>query len=245
MSTGVLRWTTACFSVLWTAIASSDVVLDRTRIIYPMGTREVSVQLTNEADSPRLVQAWIDTGDAQLPPEYSDVPFTLTPPIKRIDPGKGAPLRIVYQPSEAPVPVADQEALYWLNVLSVRPTATDATGGNTLQWAIRTRIKLFLRPVALANGAADAASGLTWRLVGGQRTVVQVRNPSAFHVTLASVVLVVEGVEYPHHNPPMVAPRSATQLSFDAPLKAPSGAASLRFSTVDDSGALRHHRQPL
>ncbi|WP_175507977.1 hypothetical protein [Pseudomonas sp. NFPP24] len=43
----------------------------------------------------------------------------------------------------------------------------------------------------------------------------------------------------------LIAPRSATRLSFDAILKLPSGAASLRFSTVDDNGALRHHRQPL
>lgn len=245
MSTGLLHWTAACFSILWASIACGDVVLDRTRIIYPMGSREVSLQLTNEADSPRLVQAWIDTGDAQLPPEYSDVPFTLTPPIKRIDPGKGAPLRIVYQPSEAPVPMADQEALYWLNVLSVRPSATDAVGGNTLQWAIRTRIKLFLRPTALANSAQEAASGLTWRLVGGRRTVVQVRNPSAFHVTLASVMLIIDGIEYPNHDPPMITPRSSTHVPFDAVLKQSPGVVSLRFSTVDDSGALRHHRQPL
>ena len=84
--------------------AGADIVLDRTRLIYLASERDMSITLSNLADSPRLVQAWIDAGDAQVPPEYSDVPFTVTPPIVRIDPGKGHALRIAVQPPRRSTP---------------------------------------------------------------------------------------------------------------------------------------------
>jgi len=39
-------------------------MLSGTRVVYPAQQREVSIKLTNDdAQFPRLVQAWIDTGD--------------------------------------------------------------------------------------------------------------------------------------------------------------------------------------
>lgn len=66
--------------------ASASVVIATTRVIYPAQQSEVTVRLSNEGSSPSLVQAWIDDGRAQAALEDLDVPFSLSPPLFRIDP---------------------------------------------------------------------------------------------------------------------------------------------------------------
>lgn len=213
--------------------AGADIVLDRTRLIYLASERDVSITLTNLADSPRLVQAWIDAGDARVPAEYSDVPFTVTPPIVRIDPGKGHALRIAVQ---AP-PALATETVYWLNVLSIRPTPTAQTG-NVLQWAFRTRIKVFLRAVQRPDGDQPT---LLWRINASR---LEVHNPSAYYVTVSRVTLRVDGREYRSDTPPMVAP----QATLPVPLNhgfTPTGRATVGFSLIDDHGVTRDYEQRL
>jgi len=214
--------------------AGADIVLDRTRLIYLASERDVSITLTNRADSPRLVQAWIDAGDAQLPPEESDVPFTVTPPIVRIDPGKGHALRIAVEPP----PALATETVYWLNVLSIRPSPAAQTG-NALQWAFRTRIKVFLRTAQRPDG--DQPS-LRWRLTTSR---LEVHNPSAYHVTLSRVALSVDGREYRSDTPPMVAPYATQAVPLNAALNTPTGQATVRFSLLDDHGITRDYEQRL
>lgn len=214
--------------------AYADIVIDRTRIIYLATEREVSVTLNNRADSPRLVQAWIDAGNPQVAPEYSDVPFTLTPPIFRIEPGRGQALRIVSQPTGK----LATEAVFWLNVLSIRPSP-DTAQGNTLQWAFRTRIKLFLRPTHCPEPA------LQWRLISTAPALLQVYNPSRCHVTLSRVVLSSAGHEYRNDDPPMVAPTTTQRVTLSDPQIPLNGAATLRFSLLDDYGIANEHEQPL
>lgn len=214
--------------------AGADIVLDRTRLIYLASERDVSITLTNQADSPRLVQAWIDAGDAQVLPEDSDVPFTVTPPILRIDPGKGHALRIAVQPPQA----LATETLYWLNVLSIRPSPAEQTG-NTLQWAFRTRIKVFLRSVQRPDG--DQPS-LRWRVKAAR---LEVHNPSAYHVTLSRVTLRVDGREYRSDTPPMIAPYATLTVPLNDSRMTPTGQATVGFSLLDDHGITRDYEQQL
>lgn len=213
-------------------LAQGEIVIDRTRLIYPAAAREITLNLRNAADGPRLVQAWIDAGDARTLPEYSDVPFTLTPPIQRLEAGKGLALRVSYQP---PARETEHETVYWLNVLGIRPT--DAAD-NSLQFAFRTRIKLFLRPPSLAGQADEAAQALQWTVRDG---TLQVRNPGAYHVTLSSLVATVDGVPVHHPDPPMLTPKAETALM---PLPA-AGAVQVRFSSLDDHGTARVHQATL
>lgn len=220
--------------------AAADIVLDRTRILYPLLAREVSISLSNRADSPRLVQAWIDAGDAQLQPEYSDVPFSLTPPILRVEPGKGQALRISFHPTQGQGLAPDRESVFWLNVLSIRPTLA-GVAGNNLHLAFRTRIKLFLRPASLQ----PAQQPLRWRLLSHRPLLLEARNDSAYHVTLSQVVVRVAGVEYRNDDPPMVAPKTTATLALNGPVAPAGGAAMLTFGTLDDYGRVHHHEQAL
>ena len=221
------------------AKAQAEIVIDRTRLIYPATARGVTLNLRNEADSPRLVQVWIDEGDPQATPERSDVPFTVTPPILRMEAGKSHALRVIYHPVPQTATTDPQEVVYWLNVLGIRPT--DAAS-HQLQLAFRTRIKLFLRPNALPGRAEDAVAALQWQLAD-DRPVLRVRNPSAFHVTLSSVALNLEGVEYRHENPPMLAPRSTAELIMPGWVVPWRGTPTLRFTTLDDYGATHESTQ--
>lgn len=163
--------------------ATASVVISSTRIIYPVKDAEVTVQLSNKGQNPVLVQSWIDDGDIDASPDTLQVPFILTPPINRIDPGKGQMLRISYAGSSYP---KDRESVYWLNVLEVpgkvKPAAGDAR--NYLQMAFRSRIKLFLRPDGLPGSASDAGKALRWELTSGG---LLVRNDSPWFVSLADV----------------------------------------------------------
>lgn len=217
-----------------------EIVIDRTRVIYPATAREVTVNLHNPTDSPRLVQAWIDGGDPQVPPESSDAPFTLTPPILRLEPGKGRALRLMYQPEPGHPTASAVESVFWLNVLGIRPSFDTPVVGNHMQFAFRSRIKLFLRPDGLPGLAEEAGQSLHWRLERAG-PVLQVHNPSAFHVTLSRVGVTVAGTEYRHDNPPMLVPQSTTQIALTGRGMPRQGDAMLHFTTLDDQGQAREH----
>lgn len=170
--------------------AFGGVIISGTRHIYPEQHREISIQVTNEdLKAPRLVQVWLDRGQA---PELSDVPFSLAPPVFRIDAGKGQVIRLAY--TREPLP-ADRESLFWLNVLEVPPKLADGDAAaegerNYLRFAFRIRTKVFFRPTQLPGKPGDAIAQLRWSLRRGpQGALLQVDNPSAYHVTFHHVAL--------------------------------------------------------
>src|SRR5437868_3111030 len=107
----------------------ASVVISGTRVVYGQRDREVTIRLTNDGEAPALVQAWLDRGDPDVDPATISVPFTLTPPMFRVDPAKGQSLRVIY--TQEPLP-ADRETVFWLNVLEVPPRA-QTPGTNSMQ----------------------------------------------------------------------------------------------------------------
>ena len=168
--------------------ANADVVIHGTRVIYPSDAREITVKVTNEGTSPALVQAWIDEGDAKITPDQSKSPFVITPPITRVEPGKGQSLRVSALPGVNSLSKT-QESLFWLNVLDIppKPTKKDADSGsdNFLQLAIRSRLKFFYRPAGLKGDSLSAPKQLQWSVQGNTLTI---KNPTPYHVTITSIV---------------------------------------------------------
>lgn len=229
-----------CLSALLTAPARADVVIGGTRVIYPAQEREVTVKLTNdEKKDPRMVQVWIDDGQVNKAPDQIQVPFQLTPPMFRLDAGKGQALRIMYTRDTyqgQPLPT-DKESLFWLNVLSVPPKAAAAEGKNLLQFAIRSRIKFFFRPEGLKGRPDQVPAQLTWKLVSnGTEQSLEVHNPSAYHVSFASIALVVNGKDIKSEAPPMLDPGSTTRYPLKGLTNSPPAGSDVHFSTVDDYG---------
>jgi P pilus assembly chaperone PapD len=223
--------------------AQASVVIAATRVIYQAKDRETTVKLGNEGQSPALTQAWIDKGDPKASPGAIDVPFAVTPPVARIDPGKAQTLRILHTGEALP---QDKESVFWLNVLEVppKPGAEDSEV-NKLQMAFRSRIKLFFRPAGLQGLANDAPAQVTWRRVeAGPRVALEGRNPTPYHVSFASLELVGGGKAARFDDGDMIAPGQT--MVFPLTGDAPQGAdAKVRYHAVNDHGGATRGETPL
>ncbi|KGO99120.1 fimbrial biogenesis chaperone [Novilysobacter defluvii] len=207
--------------------AMAGVIINGTRVVYPAQSREVTVQLTNTGDSPALVQAWIDSGDPDQAPEDSAAPFVITPPISRIEPGRGQALRIIF--AGEPLP-PDRESVYWLNVLEVPPAPDAGAEQNYLQVAFRSRVKLFYRPQGLPGTANEAPEALQWT---GGAAVLQVTNPTPFHVTVVGLQARSAdgtGLQTLEDKGRMLAPGESARWPVDGPV------GQVAFTTVNDYG---------
>ena len=137
------------------ATVQAAVVIAGTRVVYPASEREVTINLTNKGATPLLVQSWLDEGDTKAKPENISVPFTLSPPMFRMNPAKGQTLRLLATPDAVEKLPKDKESVFWLNVMEIPPKPQgEAANENMMQLAFKTRIKVFYRPKGL-KGTAD------------------------------------------------------------------------------------------
>lgn len=233
----VLVFLRAAFAALLACVAmgaQAGVVITGTRVVYPEGSREVNVRLRNADSKPLLVQTWIDDGTLNEAPSKLDVPFLVTPPMSRVEPQKGQTLRVMYTGAELP---RDRESLYFLNVLEVPPKADKKPDENYMQIAVRTRLKLFLRPDGLSMPIEEAPKALTWELA--DKGAIRVHNPTPYYQTMSRVQANIAGAQV-SFSQEMVAPFSTVELKRSADKKtdaAPVPAGQVRFGTINDYGA--------
>lgn len=214
--------------------AYAGVVIAGTRLVYPAQEREVTLGLDNDAQRPSLVQLWIDDGDQDTLPEEARAPFVMTPPLLRMDAGTKQAVRIRFT---GPAQPGDRESLYWVNVLEIPPSSGEE---GKLELAFRSRIKLFYRPAGLRGEADSAHRQLRWSLQ--QRDdglVVQVDNPTPWHVSFAAVSLTVDGTPSVDAGSGMVAPRSAQVFPIEGVRTRPPGGIGISYSTITDVGAMQ------
>lgn len=159
--------------------ASAGIVITGTRVVYPAGEKDVSIKIDNESDKPVLAQVWVDDGDASASPETANVPFTLTPPVSRLNGGKGQTLRLMFTGAELS---KDKESLFWLNVLGIPAKSQKAE--NQIQMAVRSRIKIFYRPEGLVGEASEAGRAVKWKKVKGG---FEATNPTPYYVSVAKI----------------------------------------------------------
>lgn len=208
--------------------AQANIVINGTRVIYPGANKDVIVQLINNGSDSSLVQAWIDDGDINSTPETANVPFLLSPPVVKVSGESGQQLRITKV--GAPL-VADRESVFFLNVLDIPPTPENLKGANTLQLAIKSRIKMFYRPSGLKEKASSSIEKIELQAVAKGFNVI---NKSAYFFTLANIDqhdkkhLLVDSV--------MIAPFSST---FVESKESVSKNAPYTMMYIDDLGAYK------
>lgn len=132
--------------------AFAGIVISGTRVIYPSSKAFVSVQIENIGKEPALVQAWVDRVDESLDLSGIKAPFIVTPPLKTVDSNKGKALRVIFNQKEL-LP-KDRESLFWFNVLDI-PTKPENLQ-NYIQFAVRSKLKLFFRPDEIKISQDDA-----------------------------------------------------------------------------------------
>lgn len=232
-------------SCLLGAPAQASVVIGGTRVVYPAQEQEVTLKLNNESKTPALIQVWLDDGDERSSPDTARAPFNVAPPMFRMEGQSSQAVRLMYTGEALPT---DKESLFWVNVLEVPPKADSSNERNVLQFAFRTRIKLFFRPAGLRGDVSAAVDGLGWSLIdapGGKGLALQVRNASAYHVNFAQVGLKTARGTLGEQGGGMVAPGASAVFPLKDITQRPAGALAAAFAVINDFGALNPLERPL
>ncbi|MDM2734934.1 molecular chaperone [Citrobacter sp. Ct235] len=197
--------------------ANAGVVIGGTRVIYDGNKKESSVSVNNPDTTPYLIQSWVETQNGGA----EKAPFIITPPLYRLDKDQQNVERIVLAGSVA----QDKESLYWLNIKAI-PAASRKD--NTLQIAVKTRIKLIYRPAALKGVIPEElADKLTWQRSGNQ---IQVTNPTSVVMNFNEINVNGKKLE----NVTYVLPGSTAR--FDLPNGVNGGAVT--FKIINDYGGI-------
>lgn len=199
------------------SVAEAGIIIGGTRVVYDGNKKEASIGVNNPDSTPYLIQSWIEP----LSGGGEKAPFVITPPLYRLDKGQQNVERIIVAGS---LP-QDKESLFWLNIKAI-PSAPKKD--NTLQIAVKTRIKLIYRPAALKGTfPEELADKLNWQRVGDS---LQVINPTPYVMNFNDITVAgrkLEGTSF-------VLPGATAQLKLPAGI---SGGA-LTFNVINDYGGL-------
>lgn len=227
---------TACLGLLGMFLAApamAGISLSATRVVFDGAHKEANVTVRNGGQDV-LIQSWIDSDDGL----NRTVPFAVTPPLARVVAKQQQLLRILYEGAGLP---QDRESVVWLNVQEI-PQASEHA--NTLQLAVRQRIKVFFRPAGLPGDALQAPTELDWRLTQEDSSAaLSVSNPSLYHVSMADITVTVNGQRTLAADSAMIAPGQTRTFAL---AKVASGApVSLSFRSINDYGAQSEYRAAL
>ena len=202
--------------------AYAGVVTGGTRLIYHGGKKEASLSVTNNDATPYLIQSWVEANNGSSP-------FLLTPPLFRLEGEQQTRLRVIYSGG---LP-ENKESMFWMNIKAI-PSSQAKAGANTLQIAIKTRIKLIYRPQSLTHQPEDLTGKLSWQRSGNKLTV---SNPTAYYMNFSTLKVGTSTVK----DATYVAPMSAASFSI------PSGASGdVSWTLINDFGSIgSEHRARL
>lgn len=211
-----------------------------TRIIFPASEKEVNIRTNNRGDKPALVQVWTDDGKVNGDVNSVKTPFILTPPVYRVEPGRGQSVRLIYNGTALP---KDRESVFWFNMLEIPPkTQGDENNKNKLELAFRTRIKIFYRPHSLTESSEEQVEKLKWSVKSASNgnKLVSIENPTPYFFSFDSAA-VKNGNIGADIDIDMVPP--FTRLEF--PVKnSPSvinNITGIDFRSINDYGAAHQH----
>ncbi|WP_338523176.1 molecular chaperone [Pseudomonas batumici] len=201
--------------------------INATRVVFDSDKRSVALIVSNPSRSTYAVQTWVNTASDDT---TTAVPFIASPPLFRLNPGKEQQVQINGLPASLP---KDRESLFYFNVQEIPQAAP--TQDNVLNVALRTRIKLFYRPVELKDNPVARLKELQWSLrqVAGQPRLV-VHNPTPFHVSFSRIEITAGGQRQNPRTISMVEPFAEQSYALDTP---PRGSDwQVVFSAINDYG---------
>ncbi|MBD1403491.1 molecular chaperone [Leclercia adecarboxylata] len=193
-----------------------------TRVIYDGGKKEAAIGVSNPDNVPYLIQSWFENQDNIA----GKIPFIITPPLYRLDRGQENVMRIV-RAGNLP---DNKESMYWLNIKAIPAAEKKA---NSLQIAVKTRIKLIYRPVSLKrNDPEDFAKQLIWKIAANR---ISVSNPGNYYMNFNEITVAGKSVPEPTY----VAPGASATFSLPAGVSA----GPVTFKLINDFGGVgpTHH----
>lgn len=196
--------------------AAGGIVVGGTRVIYDGDKKETALNISNTDSSAYLIQSWVDANSGET------VPFIVTPPLFKVESNQQNVLRIIKTDVTLP---QDIESLYWLNVKAI-PSGKQSNS-NSLQIAIKSKLKLIFRPSSLEGRAEDLTNKLKWSRKGNELTV---HNETPFIMNFSTIEIggkIINGATY-------VLPKSQARY------KVPSGVSgnSVSWKIISDYGGV-------
>lgn len=191
------------------------------RVIYSGDAKAATLTIRNNADKAYMVQNWIELGDT--PVADGKVPFVITPPLLKLDSKKETVLRIIYSGNGL---ATDRESQFWINIQEIPPKPEVE---NTLQLAVRSKIKLFYRPKQVELELSDAVKQLRWYVEGD---TLKLENKSPLFVTIGDLKLNNDTHPVATMNQDMVAPFK----SIDVFKNLPKNINSISYTYINEYG---------
>ncbi len=205
-----------------------SVKLGASRIIYDPAKSGAMLSVVNGQNYPMLVQTEIFLED-----KTTKAPFTVTPPLFRLDGGQTSRLRLIRTGGDyAP----DRESLHWVCVKGIPPKADDLWAKDdkgadeskavsfNVKFSVNSCIKMFIRPAGVKGKPDDAAAALKWQKSGDKLTVT---NDSPFYINLSQVTVGGKEVKDKRYLAPL------TSDTFTLPA---GGSGSVEWKAINDFG---------
>lgn len=191
--------------------------LGTTRVIYPINSKQVPLNLSNRGSKDRyLVNAWVENEA-----EEKSKDLLITPPIFISQPKSENTFRIVKIKQDLPT---DRETVYWINVKSIPSiNKEELEKSNVLQLAVLTRIKLFIRPDNLAYSSELATKHI--RFFNSNQGLM-IENNSPYFLNLTQIK--IDDADSPNM---MISPLSKQILSTKK-------GNTISFQSINDYGGL-------
>ncbi|MCT6516226.1 molecular chaperone [Proteus vulgaris] len=219
--------------MLITSITKASVVLERTRLIFPMGNSTRTLQIFNHSEQPTLIQAWIDDGDIASTPETTTVPFIVIPPMAKMAAKGGLQLKIQQLENRLP---KDRESVFYLNVLDIAPKPQNKENFSTLQLALQTRIKLFYRPAQLKLTTEEVFKQI---VITHHGKYLEINNPTAYYFTISKLSFDDKKEEL-LTNAIMIAPFAKQQIQYQERIDMNQ---DITISYIDDDGRYQQNKK--
>lgn len=218
---------------LATQVAVAGMTISGTRVIFPGSEKEQTVRTNNKNNTPTLVQVWVDDGNKNTDINNIKVPFTATPPIYRVEPGKGQSVRLIY--NGMPLP-QDRESAFWFNMMEIPPMNEKAKETDRLELAFRTRIKIFYRPTALKSNSANEFKKLRWEILSPIRGI-KVSNPTPYYFSFDSAIAYSGDTKYSLATD-MIPPFGSKEFVLANKNKVPATIGSVEVFLINDYGGV-------
>ncbi|MBC3219661.1 fimbrial biogenesis chaperone [Serratia fonticola] len=200
--------------------------INATRLIYPENASSISLTLRNtQPHTPYLVQTSISRQQQTL----EAAPFSVTPPLFRLEPMSVNQLRIAFTGASLP---GNRESVFYLHAkaipasMQVEASQPDNGVQGSARFGVGNIIKLFYRPTGLRGSAEEAQKGLQFTRVPGG---LKVSNPSPYFVSLAMLEVDGKKLALDTSAALMLAPEG----SHTWPV---AGVRKVKWQTINDTG---------
>lgn len=204
------------FSQVHAESSIGGVSLGATRIIYPIDSKQVSLPIINHGKKDRyLINSWVEDEKGEKTKD-----FLVTPPLFVSEANTENTLRVIKVTDSLPY---DRESIYWMNVKAIPSIdKEDLKSKNLLQFAVLSRIKIFVRPNNLPHISELALEKLNFLNNNG----IEVENKSPYYVSFVNIY--IDGKKISNT---MAKPFGKTKLTH-------MNGKKIDYQTVNDFGGL-------